>query len=269
MPSQRLQWIDQARAWHRALFELGHPVDVVRATGPFAKYALVVVPGLYLATVEQAAALADYVAGGGRIAVGPFSGVVDADDRVHPRGAPGPLRELLGVEIDEQWPLADGVSAEARLGDRPVSVRVWAEWLEALEGTEVLGRYAGGPLDGRPAATRRTHGAGSARYLSTIPDQDGLRSFLAGALEECGLPARRAAHPSLEVVTRSDESRDYTFVLNHGTAPVRVVTPDGALDLLSVTRVGADTVVGARDALVLTTPRGDQQPFLTLSEPTT
>ena len=56
-------------------------------------------------------ALRGFVERGGHLVVGPFSGVVDATEKVHDGGAPGPLRDLLGIEVDEQWPIADGLTA--------------------------------------------------------------------------------------------------------------------------------------------------------------
>ena len=57
---------------------------------------------------------------GGQLVVGPFSGVVDATEKVHDGGAPGPLRDLLGVEVDEHWPIPDGRTGTASnvAGDR-------------------------------------------------------------------------------------------------------------------------------------------------------
>ena len=73
---------------------------------------------------------------------------------MHDGGAPGPLRELLGVEVDEHWPVPDGraervelagrVGAQRRIEtsgegldtrcallDRRYANPVWGEWLDA------------------------------------------------------------------------------------------------------------------------------------------
>ena len=50
LPSQRLNYAAQARAWNAAFFRLGHPVDTVRATDSFEGYDVVVVPNLYIAS---------------------------------------------------------------------------------------------------------------------------------------------------------------------------------------------------------------------------
>ena len=118
LPSVRLDWLREARAWHAAAYALGQPVDVARAAGPYGEHRVLLVPNLYATTAEQADALAGFVAAGGQLVVGPFSGVVDHREQIHEGGAPGPLRDLLGVEVDEWWPLADGESRTVAFGGR-------------------------------------------------------------------------------------------------------------------------------------------------------
>lgn len=244
LPSQRLDWLREARAWHAAAYALGQTVDVTRAGGPFGDHRVLLVPNLYATTTGQADALARFVAAGGQLVVGPFSGVVDHREQVHDGGAPGPLRDLLGVEIDEWWPLADGeartVSLAGGRGDGArFGVRVWSEWLETAPGTEIIATYADGDLSGRPAITRRSHGDGVAWYVSAGLDSEGMRALLTHIFEAAGIAAAES-DPALEVVTRTDGTTDYTFVLNHGRAPATAPRIGGGRDLLS----GADASTG-------------------------
>ncbi|WP_336644925.1 beta-galactosidase [Microbacterium sp. USHLN186] len=273
LPSQRLQWAQQARAWHRALHTLGHPVDTVRATGPFEKYDVVVVPNLYVAEQLQAEAMRSFVEGGGHLVVGPFSGVVDATEKVHDGGAPGPLRDLLGIEVDEQWPIADGLverihygSADAGAGT--VDVPGWAEWIEAEADVEVRGRYASGVLDGLPAVTRRAHGEGSASYVSAMLTPGGLLTVFADLLRAAGLPVREHTDVNAEAVTRSDGETDYTFLLNHGAEPVAFRLPASGTDLITGAEVADVMDLDGYGVAVVAAPRATEIPFITLTTPT-
>ncbi len=322
LPSQRLGWLEQARAWHAALHALGQTVDTVRATGPLDGYDLVVVPNLYIADAAQAAGLADFAARGGRVVVGPVSGVVDATEKVHDGGAPGPLRELLGVEVDEQWPVPDGVAEHVRFAGRgarsaysaagrvarsayrdpstgeegldtalraystgeeglDTALRadstddggeyanpVWGEWIELHDGTDAVAHYASGELDGRAAITRRPRGDGAAWYVSCVLEPDGTIALFREVLADVGLPARARTDIHLEAVTRSDDTTDYTFVLNHGRGELTVDVPEGAHDLLGGIRTGDRLTLPRFGAAVLATPRAGAAPFITLSEPT-
>ncbi|MFT4220527.1 MAG: beta-galactosidase [Microbacterium sp.] len=267
LPSQRLHWIEQARAWHRALYALGHAVDAVRATGPFDGYDLVVAPNLYVLDDAAASALSAFASSGGTLVVGPFSGVVDPAERVHGGGAPGPLRDVLGVEVDEQWPIADGLAEAVDYQGAALANRVWSEWLETRPETEARGRYASGELDGRPAITVRRAGAGAGWYLSAVLDHDGLVTVFRDILSSAGLPARARTDLALEAVTRSDDETDYTFVLNHGLAPLTVRVPAGR-DLLTGESTDGTITLPRFGVAVLAAPRAADIPFPTLTEPT-
>lgn len=274
LPSQRLQWAQQARAWHRALHTLGHPVDAVRATGPFDRYDVVVVPNLYIADEAQALALCAFVENGGHLVVGPFSGVVDATEKVHDGGAPGPLRDLLGIEVDEQWPIADGLLERIAYGEDLLDVPSWAEWIDADADVEVRGCYASGVLSGRAAVTRRAVGAGSAWYVSAMLTHEGMLPVFRDILRSSGLPARDVVNVDAEAVTRTDGRTDYTFLLNHGSSPLAFELPASGTDLLTGTDLlsGADasgTVeLGPYGAAVIASPHAEAIPFLSLTDPT-
>ena len=268
LPSQRLNWPAQARAWYAALYELGHPVDTVRATGPFDGYDVVVAPNLYVADAAQAAALAEYVAGGGQLVVGPFSGVVDATEKVHDGGAPGPFRDLLGVEVDEHWPVPDGRAERVEAFGAEFGNPVWGEWLDVRDGTEVVGRYVSGELAGRAAVTRRPHGDGASWYVSAVLEPAGMLAVFRDVLHAANLPARGRTDTDVEAVTRSDAGTDYTFVLNHGRSEVTVDVPEGAEDLLTGARPAGRLSLPPFGAAAIATPRAATAPFITLSDTT-
>ncbi|WP_052226911.1 beta-galactosidase [Microbacterium mangrovi] len=268
LPSQRLQWAQQARAWQRALYLLGQPVDAVRATGPFDGYDVVVAPNLYIADAAQSAALTAFSEAGGTVVVGPFSGVVDATEKVFDGGAPGPFRELLGIEVDEQWPLRDDDTERVETAAGTFANVVWSEWIEEDADVEVRARYGSGELDGHPAVTVRAAGKGSAWYVSCVLDDEGLTAVFRDVLTRAGIPARDQVDVHLDVVTRADADTDYTFVLNHGRDPLTVDVPAGARDLLTGQTV-ADTLTLPRyGAAVLASPRAGAVPFLTLTTTT-
>ena len=78
-------------------------------------------------------------------------------------GYPGAFRDLLGIRVEELFPLTSDESATLENGG---TATLWTEDVTATAAT-VLDRYASGPLAGRPAVTRRDVGDGGAWYLST------------------------------------------------------------------------------------------------------
>lgn len=263
LPSLRLEWATQARAWHAAAFRLGQPVDAVPAAGPFGDHSVVLVPNLYAVTGEQADALSAFVRAGGRLVVGPFSGVVDHMERVHEGGAPGPLRELLGVEVDEWWPLVAGDERAVTVGDRVSAARVWSEWIEAGADTEVVGGYTDGGLSGRPAITRRPVGAGTAWYVSADLEPDGMDALLDGVFADAGLAGSPGRPPEFESVTRTDGVDDFTFLLNHSPGSLLVTGIPEGTDLLTEREAGTVSL-GPWGAAVVRHRSGPTPPELTV-----
>lgn len=239
----------------------------MRATGPFDAYDVVVVPNLYIVEQPQADALRAFVERGGHLVVGPFSGVVDATEKVHEGGAPGLLRDLVGIEVDEQWPIAEGLTETIDYAGESLTVPHWSEWLEADDDVEVRGTYASGELDGLPAVTRRPVGDGSAWYLSAMVEPEGMLPIFRDVLRTAGIPARDRTDVDVEVVTRADGDTDYTFYLNHGRAPVSFELSGASTDLLTGIRHSGRLDLDRFGVAVLASPRSDTIPFATLAPP--
>lgn len=226
LPSSLKSWLDTTRAWHAALAGLGHTLDVVRAGSDLGKYRAVAVPNLMMVTPKQAEALVAYVAQGGHLIVGAFSGVVDVQGHTHLGGAPGPLRDLLGLEVEEFWPLSEGARVTVQLAERfdsqQLTAHTWSEWIDAAPDTEVIASFSSGDLVGRPALTRNTLGAGEAWYIGFDGDRDGLAGALELFLADSGIAPGPSLPRTVEVVARADDAQRFTFVLNHDREPVTV-----------------------------------------------
>lgn len=255
MPSALLRWRTLLDPLYQAVFERGFVSDYVRmstSADQLARYPVLVVPNAYLLSDDTAAGWAQYVSGGGQLLVGPFSGIVDRWHHRYAGGAPGPLREWLGVTSEEPWPLAADEQLTIRFADDDsvATVRIWAEWLTPTgPDTQVLATFVDGPLAGRPAVTRRRVGDGFAWYSSVIEPEGG--PIVQRVAAAAGL---RATDPGqLETVTRrqsagpvgngiADTETFFTFLLNHSGESVVAPAPAG-VDLLT----GNDTV----DAVLL------------------
>jgi beta-galactosidase len=224
LPSADLSFEETNLAHYRPLWKAGIAVDVVWAYGDLSQYRLVVVPNLYAVDVAIAERLVEYVRAGGHLVMSFFSGIVDSSDRVHLGGYPGPFRELLGLTVDEFWPLPAG--ATIALGEGTATV--WSEWISPA-GAEVLNTFADGELAGRPAVTRNTFGEGVATYLGTRPDETTMAKVLGRALADAGVePVLPGIPDGVEAVTRAD----WLFLLNHNTTEVTIPIPT-ATDALS------------------------------------
>jgi beta-galactosidase len=253
-PSAALRQNESSYAHYTPLHLDNVTVDVVHPSWDLSGYRLVVVPNLYLVDDSCATNLTEYVRGGGHLVMSFFSGIVDEHDRVWLGGYPAPFRDVLGLWVEEFWPLAEGELVDLAAGDvrdagpaaaagsppaTAAAAATGSMWSEAVhvEGADVVATFATGDLAGQPAVTRNRFGAGVAWYLATRPDLATMRALLRRAAVGAGVRAPAVGVPDgVEVVTRyaADGAR-YRFVLNHtdGSVPVPL---DGAQPLL-----GGDT----------------------------
>ncbi|MFD7418045.1 beta-galactosidase [Kitasatospora purpeofusca] len=267
-PSVDLEYAAEAEAWHRAVWRQGVVCDVLPAdvsAEVLSRYRLVLLPSHYLTTPGTVRALTAYVHGGGHLLAGPFSGLVDRDDRLHPGPFPGALRDLLGLTVDEFLPLREGAALTL---DDGLTGRVWAEavhpdgahdpedpdgvdGVDDKHGTVVDARFADGPAAGGPALLRRRAGAGLVRYAATRFEDSSLRTLLAGALDEAGVRSTApGAGDGVEVVRRTaEDGRSWLFVLNH-TDDAAEVACRGVELLSNATVPGLLTVAAGEVAVV-------------------
>ncbi|MBB4941028.1 beta-galactosidase [Streptosporangium album] len=229
-PNADLRLDDLVFAHYLPLYQENVACDIVRPGGDLSGYRLVVVPNLYMAGEEEAANLERYVEGGGTLLMSFFSGIVDPCDRVHLGGYPAPFRRMLGLRVEEFWPLDDGVGVELSRGRGSL----WSEEI-TLEGAEAVASFSGGELTGLPAVTRHRFGLGAAWYLGTLPDPATMRELLRRAGEEAGV---RPVLPGLPagVQARVRQAADGTLryvLLNHSAEAVTVPLPAPMCDDLA------------------------------------
>ncbi|GAA1767063.1 beta-galactosidase [Nonomuraea bangladeshensis] len=238
-PTSELDPVEEAKRWHAALWRAGITCDLAHPEGDLSGYRLVLVPMLYLVSDAGAAGLADFTRAGGVTLVGPYSGIVDEHDRVRLGGYPGAWRELLGVSVEEFFPLEGPIALESG-----GTGTVWSE-LAHVTGAKVLDAYA----TGEPAWTRHEQGGGAAHYLTTRLDDATLTRVLAAVCAEAGVRPAATAPPGVEVVRRAHEDgRAFLFAINHTGADAEVTTP-----------AGVRATVPAGDVLILPEAPGGEQ----------
>ncbi|MBN6051949.1 beta-galactosidase [Nonomuraea sp. RK-328] len=251
-PSSRLRYRQEALDWYSAFAAAGVRVDVIGSADAFTGYDLLVAPILHVVPQELADRLEAYVAGGGHLVTTYFSGVVDENDHVWPGGYPGPLRDLLGIRIEEFGPLLDDERVDLDLG---VPGTLWSDRIDVTDpGVKVVAAYTSGDHAGRPAVTTRPVGTGSASYVSTRLGAEGLAPVLGHLLATSGvrseLPAAVAG--AVELAVRTDGESDYWFLINRTD---RAVAVDGvAGEVLRGPSLAADLTLGPRQVCVVRRP---------------
>ncbi|BDZ49616.1 beta-galactosidase [Frondihabitans sucicola] len=244
-PSVDLNSLDEALAFHRALTRLGIAVDVVPPGTPLDRYDVAIVATVYSLPETAAEQVADWTAAGGTLVVTPFSGLVDEHNRVLTGGYPGALRELLGVRVEEFFPLLEGESVV--LSDGSVGF-IWSELAQSA-GAEITASYTSGALAGEPAVFRNTVGDGAAIYLSTHLDPASKAVFVEDLVRGAGIEPVAAGDPGLERVRRIGANGSWLFAINHGDEPASVAAT--GIDLVTGDRADGALVVAAGAVAVI------------------
>ena len=227
-PSTDIDPQAELRRWHTAFWERNVAVDVVGPADDLDAYSLIVVPVQYLLDDAASAALIAAATRGAAVVVTFFSGIVDEHDHIRLGGYPGALRDLLGIRIEEFFPLRENEQIDTgRYGPG----RIWSE-LGRIDSADVLGAYGSGPVAGAPAVTRRTVDAGSAWYVGTSLAHEGLGTLVDDLLAAASVAPSVAGLPrGVEAVRRRSPDTSYVFLLNHTDADVAV--PVSGTDLLT------------------------------------
>ncbi|WP_316742142.1 beta-galactosidase [Streptomyces sp. MK7] len=230
LPSPDLGYHSELGRAHRALWDAGVTVDFAQPEHELGRYRLVIAPALFLMSDAGAENLRRYVEGGGTLLVQHASGCVD--ERLHARlgGCPaGPLREALGIRVEEYRPLRQ--QARTALSDGSYGT-VWSESLRA-EGAETLAAYTEGMLTDSPALTRHRYGTGQGWYLSTRLEETDYGALVRRLLDEAGVgPGLPGLPPGAEAVTRhAPDGRRWHVLINHRTDTLHL--PEPAHDLLT------------------------------------
>ncbi|HEV2782253.1 MAG TPA: beta-galactosidase [Actinophytocola sp.] len=205
-PSVDLDYVERVHAYYEWLWRAHLTVEFVRPTDP-PDHPLLIVPSLYLTTAETATALTRYVENGGTLVVSYFSGIVDANDAVHPGPHPGALRDLLGLTVEEFRPLRSDESVHL---DNGATADTWTELITPRGATPILS-YLDGPAAAAPAVTRHPVGGGVAWYVSTRLRAGDLDDVLRRACADAGLAPRDDLPADLELVRRGP----FRIAINH------------------------------------------------------
>ena len=227
-PSQLLDLPAIVHSWYRPFFDGNIAVDIVPPAGDLAGYRLVVAPNLYLLTDEALEALTAFVRDGGVFVCGYFSGVVDENDHVRSPQQTAALRRLLGVRVDEFWPIPPGEKVSVEL--RPVWPRSRETGRSGSSSTAANRSRpirqacspAGLPRSDTPWATASPT---TARPASTPP---GSAAIVASACEDAPSARSRRMPAGVEACRRTSEGASYLFLLNHTEHEAEVELPPTA-----------------------------------------
>jgi beta-galactosidase len=232
--TQKFDYDRQITDLYRALEPEAQMIDVVSPDVDLSQYKVVFAPALNVIGEATAKNLLAYVRGGGRLVLGPRSGMKNADDALQTERQPGPLAAALGGYVEQYYALDAPVKVESALGSGEATV--WAEELKPTAAdAKVLMTYAptAGWLAGKPAAMEHAYGKGMIAYVGATLSESLLRPLVASELSAAGLKPLLSGLPEgVELMQRSDAAGEVWILINHGLETQHVELGATVSDLL-------------------------------------
>ncbi len=256
-PSKAFNYLKKVSKYHKALFDENIPLDIVSMEADFGKYKVLYAPYLYMMKGDIAKRLTDFVEQGGTLITTTLAGLVDENNRAVYGEYPGPLKELLGIWVEETDPLKPEeknrmVMEPQMLPEESYSCAFQCDIIH-LRGAKALASYETDFYAGMPALTVNIYGKGEAYYIGTEPEGAFLTDF---GKYLCGRLDIKSPYPvsdGIEITRRVNDRKDVVFVLNYEKEAEGWVDlgTDVFTDLISGKEVTGKTAVGPYDVLVL------------------
>ena len=187
-----------------------------------AKYKVIVVPALYVASDELLNRLVEYVRQGGNLLMTLKSGFTNEYDTVRWKMAPGPLREAAGFHYQEfsslKHPLV--LKGDPFQAGEDNKISEWAEMLIA-DSAQPLAFYDHPFFEKFPAITRNRFGKGTLTYEGTVLSDPLQEKVLLGILQLAGLtgPDQKLPAPVRVKHGVNREGKTIHYYFNYSSDP--------------------------------------------------
>jgi len=234
-PSNDLKLIPQIYAYYKPLFERNITVDFVHPEADLSRYKLVIAPNLYLINEATVVNINDYVEHGGNLVMSFFSGIVDENEHIRLGGYPAPFHEMLGLVVEESAPYAETQSNSIRTNDgKQFKCTLWSDIIHLKGAEAIVAVFEDDYYAGSPAITQNIFGKGTAWYVGTVPDSNGVAWLMETVCETAGVkPVVPNMPTGVELLRRVNGDASWLFVLNHSFDKISVPLATNGRDLLT------------------------------------
>ncbi|MDA3958902.1 beta-galactosidase [Oceanispirochaeta sp.] len=223
--SSHVKYLENLRYFYKYFYDNHIPVDFVHPSGNLDKYRMIVAPFLYMLQDDAGSQFSKYVEQGGHLVVSCGSGLVDSQEAVFEGGYPGPLKDVLGIRVEEFDPLYPGqrvsFSFSGKEGLPDAGGDLWQDRIHC-EGAQGEAWFSEGPMKGFPAITShvpdgsKEEGSGKAWYLGIRPDKETLFRLFDRIVEDAAVHKvmSRILPGQLEITNRRNKEGLWYFLMN-------------------------------------------------------
>lgn len=253
-PSIDLKYVDEVHKYYKAFNKLGISVDIIFTDTDFSKYDLIVAPVLYMVPDKLSQKIHDFTNAGGIFITTFFSGYVNENDLVYQGGYPGPLRDVLGIWVEEEDALPPDKNNSFVYNGKEYKASLLCDLLHT-EGATALAFYQSDFYAGMPVITHNVYGKGDAYYVAASCDDSFCMDFIKELAAKCNAyPLLQPQDSSdLEITVRENDSYRYIFILNHSDSDQKFTLSTSGTDILNgnVINSGLSCSISSKDVKII------------------
>lgn len=171
-----------------AVKSAGAPMDFISEDDDFSPYPFLIAPAYQMIDKELVKKWYDYAQNGGHLILTCRTGQKDKNGHFFESGWAGPVRFLIGADLEFFDMLLPDVYGKVRYNGSDYLWNTWAEILTPYHGTDVLASYTDQFYAGKAAVIKRQLGKGDITYIG-VASKDGLleRHIVRSVYETAGV----------------------------------------------------------------------------------
>lgn len=259
-PSVDMDYLDIVRRFYKPFYERNIPVDILSFERELEEYDLIVLPMAYMIKPGMDQRIRQFVLKGGILLATVMTGIADENDRCIYGAYPGPLRDVMGLWVEE----TDALFPEERnhiclTGLEEQKAELPEEGKKTWEcgflcdrirtdTAQALAVYGDDFYQGEPCVTVNRFGEGLAYYVGTIPEDDFIGHIVEKICRDRKITAPYPCSEMMELTCRVKEDRTVIFAMNHSDSPGWVdFGGKHAADLLGEGEVTGRSIVNGKD----------------------
>lgn len=212
--SEGFSYWEQLKLWHDGFLSYGVNIDVIGADTPLDGYDVVVAPTQFVTDHSLADRLEAFAHGGGTVVLTNRTGVKTPENNRVTEALPNAFRRLAGCVVREYDAIGNIRQHIETVTGETFPVTRWCDVLDA-EKARVMARYTDSYYRGGAAVTVNTFGAGECYYVGTVGSRDFYRRMAREILIGAGVPFHASLPSGIEITTRENDVRKWTFLFNN------------------------------------------------------
>lgn len=271
-PSVDMDYLETVHRFYKPFHDRNIPVDILPFDAELTGYDLIVLPMVYMIKTGMEERFEQFVRQGGILVATVMTGIADENDRCILGAYPGPLKEIMGVwveETDALFPeernricLTEEGRAEMGLSETEEDSWECSFLCDRirLNTASALAVYGEDFYRGDPCVTVNRYGDGIAYYVGTIPEDTFIGKLIEKICRDKKITSPYPASTGIELTCRQKGDISVIFVINHERKAGWVdFGTDMAEDLLRGGTVSGNCSIAAQDVGVFRVMTGSVQ----------